>query len=93
MPTIHPLKVGICNISAHYQSHLEELLYQSKIVLQFFSKHEKQKLKLKKKHICYVIVFIVSYREITNSRFSLTQSKPCIFWVSGPNKSNKERLK
>ena len=48
MPTIHPLKVGICNISAHYQSHLEELLYQSKIVLQFFSKHEKQKLKLKK---------------------------------------------
>ena len=28
---------------------------------------------------CYVIVFIVSYREITNSRFSLTQSKPCIF--------------
>ena len=28
---------------------------------------------------CYVIVFIVSYREITNSRFSLTQSKPYIF--------------
>ena len=29
--------------------------------------------------LCYVIVFIVSYRGITNSRFSLTQSKPCIF--------------
>ena len=43
--------------------------------------------------VCYVIVFIVSYREITNSRFSLTQSKPYIFLVSGPNKSNKERLK
>ena len=28
---------------------------------------------------CYVIVFIVSYRGITNSRFSLTQSKPYIF--------------
>ena len=28
---------------------------------------------------CYVIEFIVSYREITNSRFSLNQSKPCIF--------------
>ena len=42
--------------------------------------------------VCYVIVFIVSYREITNSRFSLTQSKPCIFWVSGPNKSIKKDL-
>ena len=29
--------------------------------------------------VCYVIVFIVSYRGITNSRFSLTQSKPYIF--------------
>ena len=28
---------------------------------------------------CYVIVFIVSYRGITNSRFSLTQSKLYIF--------------
>ena len=42
---------------------------------------------------CYVIVFIVSYREITNKMFSLTQSKLYIFLVSGPNKSNKERLK
>ena len=30
-------------------------------------------------HQCYVIVFVVSYRGITNSRFSLTQSKLCIF--------------
>ena len=28
---------------------------------------------------CYVIVCIVSYREITNKMFSLTQSKPYIF--------------
>ena len=61
MPTIHPLKVGICNISAHYQSHLEELLYQSKIVLQFLSKHEKQKLKLKKLGLCYLACVTCNY--------------------------------
>ena len=42
------------------------------------SVHEGQKVD-HYKCICYVIVFIVSYHGITNSRFSLTQSKPCIF--------------
>ena len=44
-------------------------------------------------YICYVIEFIVSYREITNSRFSLNQSKPYISKFLGPIKRNKERLK
>ena len=41
---------------------------------------------------CYVIEFTVSYREITNSRFSLNQSKPCISKFLGPTNVIKERL-
>ena len=41
---------------------------------------------------CYVIEFIVSYREITNSRFSLTQSKLYISKFLGPIKVIKKDL-
>ena len=41
--------------------------------------------------LCYRVYRIVS-RGITNSRFRLTQSKPYIFLVSGPNKSIKKDL-
>ena len=45
-----------------------------------------------KVYVCYVIVFIVSYRKITNSRFSLTQSKPYISKFLGPIKVIKKDL-
>ena len=64
-----------------------------KVVMEEESEKEKKPWKCLGGSNCYVIEFIVSYREITDSRFSLNQSKPCIFKVSGPNKSNKERLK
>ena len=41
---------------------------------------------------CYVIVFIVSYREITNKMFSLTQSKLYISKFLGPIKVIKKDL-
>ena len=41
---------------------------------------------------CYVIVCIVSYREITNKMFSLTQSKPYISKFLGPIKVIKKDL-
>ena len=54
--------------------------------------NKKTKIEELENENCYVIVFIVSYREITNKMFSLTQSKLYISKFLGPIKVIKKDL-